>query len=496
MGVALAFLPYGLFLLGGGATPASLRAVLGLALLAGLPLVFAPPILSDDVYRYLWDGHVTLSGVDPYRYAPDDPALAWLRDAAWSRVNHPRIPTIYPPVAQLLFALAAALGHAKAVIAALALAAHLGVTVLVARLAPAHKLRAASLYALNPLALTESALTAHVDVFVGLFLVASVLSLGRRRHLWAGLWAGLASGVKLVGIAFLPLFGRRRARGMLLAGLLGAAALLPLLGAGRGSGVTGGLGQYARHWQGNGGPYAVLEAGLTQALNAAGRAQDAPEGHVHLTVLRPLLTAVSGSVLDPRAALVAEKKQTPDVTDFLASTLAGLLLRSLVVSFVFVLGAVLTHRGVPPLRAARVVLLVGLLLAPQVHPWYLLWLLPLEVASGGVTGLVWSATVLVAYAPLDAWQASRHWVEQPLLIVVEYLLVFFALGLDFAPRLDRFRRARRRTRPAPHGVKGLGRVKRWVSRGNAAQGSLVSGGEAEPLERPTSTRVDPSTART
>ncbi len=428
--VALAFLPYALVALWGDLTPRSLRAVLGLALVAGLPLVFAPPTLSDDVFRYLWDGHVSLAGVDPYRYAPDDPALASLRDAAWARVNHRQIPTIYPPLAQLLFVAAAALGHGKAVISALALAAHLGVAALVAKLAPAHRLRAASLYALNPLALSESALAGHLDVFVGLFLAAAVLALGRRRGVWAGLWAGLASGVKLVGLVLLPLFGARHRRGMTLAALLGLAALLPLFGAGRASGVAGGLGQYAQHWQGNDGPYALLEAGLTRAFEAMGEAQDAPAGHVHLTFLRPALTAVSGSFLDPRAALVGEKKQAPDVSDFEARTVAGLLLRALVVTFVFALGAILTRRSVPPLHAARAVLLVGLLLAPQVHPWYLLWLLPLEVATGGVAGMVWSASVLLAYAPLDAWQTSRHWVEQPLLLLVEYGLVLLALGFE------------------------------------------------------------------
>jgi hypothetical protein len=38
------------------------------------------PELSDDLYRYAWDGHVQASGIDPYRYPPDDPRLSGLRD--------------------------------------------------------------------------------------------------------------------------------------------------------------------------------------------------------------------------------------------------------------------------------------------------------------------------------------------------------------------------------------------------------------------------------
>src|SRR5690242_21550545 len=60
------------------------RAALVLILLGAvaLPLIAArqPPTSSDDVYRYLWDGRVQLSGIDPYRYPPSAPQLRPLRD--------------------------------------------------------------------------------------------------------------------------------------------------------------------------------------------------------------------------------------------------------------------------------------------------------------------------------------------------------------------------------------------------------------------------------
>ena len=78
---------------------------LGVAALLRLTLLFLPPYLSDDVFRYVWDGMVQGAGVNPYRYIPNDPALAALRDAAiWPNVNRgDYAPTIYPPVAQILF---------------------------------------------------------------------------------------------------------------------------------------------------------------------------------------------------------------------------------------------------------------------------------------------------------------------------------------------------------------------------------------------------------
>ncbi|MFD0327746.1 hypothetical protein ACFQZC_04655 [Streptacidiphilus monticola] len=55
--------------------------LLGAAALAVTGLL-APPRTSDDAYRYVWDGRVQAAAVSPYRYAPDDPALARLRAAS------------------------------------------------------------------------------------------------------------------------------------------------------------------------------------------------------------------------------------------------------------------------------------------------------------------------------------------------------------------------------------------------------------------------------
>ena len=55
--------------------------VLVVALVARLALAVHPPALSDDVYRYVWDGRVQAAGINPYRFPPQSPALAQLRDA-------------------------------------------------------------------------------------------------------------------------------------------------------------------------------------------------------------------------------------------------------------------------------------------------------------------------------------------------------------------------------------------------------------------------------
>src|SRR5260370_28880371 len=59
----------------------TLVTVLVLAGIFRLSIVFAPPYLSDDIYRYVWDGRVQAAGINPYRYVPADEHLQGLQDA-------------------------------------------------------------------------------------------------------------------------------------------------------------------------------------------------------------------------------------------------------------------------------------------------------------------------------------------------------------------------------------------------------------------------------
>ena len=87
----------------------SSRSTLVLALvfaaLFRLTILFAPPYLSDDIYRYIWDGRVQAVGINPYRYIPADEALKNLRDEKiYSHINRrDYAPTMYPPVAEAVF---------------------------------------------------------------------------------------------------------------------------------------------------------------------------------------------------------------------------------------------------------------------------------------------------------------------------------------------------------------------------------------------------------
>jgi hypothetical protein len=402
-----------------------------LAGVVGVVLVAAPSILSDDLFRYLWDGRVWGAGIDPYLYAPHDPALFSLRDALYQRVNNPEIPTIYPPLAQLLFWLADRVDHAPWTIKAMALTAHLATIVLVHRIAVSpHADRAALLYGLNPLALSESALGGHVDVFAGLALVCFAAALARNRTTAAVLAAFVATGTKLIGVVVAPLVAARDRRMALTAVALAVVVATPIFFAGRGSEAVAGVGHYARRWQGNAGLFVVLESGAGFVVDRVAAQTWSAEGHVRVRALAPVVDALEGTPFDLWATQVAEKKDAPDRTDFQRDYAASMLARGAAFALVLALVVWLVRRQVDPLAATRAVVFAVLLLAPQLHPWYLLWLLPLEAALGRSAGLVFSATVLAAYAPLGTWLAERRWVESPMIGLVVHLPVVALLAWE------------------------------------------------------------------
>ena len=421
MTLALAFLPYGGLLLTERQLP--FRTTLILASIAGTTLVLAPSVLSDDLYRYLWDGRVLRAGLDPYALAPADPALARLRDEWWSHINHPRVPTIYPPLAQALFGAVGGIWHHPMALKTVAFAAHLATVPIVARLAErsgGSPHRAGALFALNPLALSESALGGHVDVFVALFLAAAALAslVGRPGRAGAALVA--AAATKLVGLLVAPLLWCQSRRAASLAAAFGALCLLPLLGAGDERAV-GGLGQYARRWGGNAGAFALAEHAIGAGVE---RTHGIAPGRVRFEGLREPLTRWQGSALDPMASFQREKKERGDPAELEASVVGSLGARALVASLLLVVALGLARRGSSLLVTGRALLLLTLLLLPQLHPWYLLWLLPFEAALGGGAGLVFSAVVLVAYAPLDGWICRRNWVETVPAVSFEHALVW------------------------------------------------------------------------
>jgi Glycosyltransferase family 87 len=337
--------------------------VLGVAALARVLFLPIEPTLSEDVYRYLWDGRLVTRGVNPYVSPPRDPALAIHQDPLLGKLNHADVPTIYPPAAQLLFAAVAAVSTDPRVfkgallLAELALIAAL-LSLLRARGLPPERLL---LFAWNPLVIVESHGSGHVDLVLASFLLVSLALLERGRRLPAGIAWALAVLIKYTPLLLAPYLARRKAWGFLAAAAAtGAILTLPFMGAG--ASLGSGLAIYLRHWEFNGSLYPLL-AGLLGSGDAA--------RWVLATALAAALLAISAR----------------------ARSASG---------------------------AALAVLACTLVASPTVYPWYLVPLVALLPLHPNPALLCFSGLVALSYAPLPRYHAVGEWSLPAWIPWVEY----------------------------------------------------------------------------
>lgn len=244
--------------------------VIGLALVARVVMLVGAGdkyFLSDDIYRYVWDGKVASHDINPYLYSPLDPEVSHLRDSTiHPLINHPELPTIYPPTAQSFFRAAYALGagstlHFKLIFALFEL---LTIGALLVWLKRSGTDRSAILiYLFSPLILVEFYLSSHLDILGLPFLIVAFLTVKDHRPVITGLMLALATTVKFYGLFFAPyLFFHLKGkdRGLFAASYVGTVVLcyLPYL-TGDGGFSTGSLWTYLQDWQFNASVYFVLQ---------------------------------------------------------------------------------------------------------------------------------------------------------------------------------------------------------------------------------------------
>ncbi|HUC63597.1 MAG TPA: glycosyltransferase 87 family protein [Alphaproteobacteria bacterium] len=178
--------------------------------LAALPTV---PLLSTDVYRYVWDGKVQVAGINPYRYIPDAPELKALRDDfMFPRINRADYAhTIYPPTAELVYFLGAFLSPTYVGMKALMVALEIGAIAVMLRLLGRARLprERILIYAWNPLPVWEFAGNGHVDALALALIALMMLAYLARARLATGALLGAAILVKFLPLALFPAFWRR-----------------------------------------------------------------------------------------------------------------------------------------------------------------------------------------------------------------------------------------------------------------------------------------------
>lgn len=227
----------------------TLLIVIAFAVLFRLSIVFAPPYLSDDIYRYIWDGRVQAAGINPYRYVPAAPELAQLRDEQiYPKINRREsAPTIYPPLAEFLFLLTTRISESvvwmKLTMIGFEIIAVWAMAQLLVSLGLARE--RVLIYAWHPLVIWEFAGSGHVDAIAITFIALAFLAWQRKADLATGLALAGATLIKLFPIVLLPaLLKRGRWKVPAVAAITLMLAYVPYLSVGPG-GVLGYLPGYA-----------------------------------------------------------------------------------------------------------------------------------------------------------------------------------------------------------------------------------------------------------
>jgi hypothetical protein len=199
---------------GARASRATVPVILAFAAAFRLALVFEPPRLSDDIYRYVWDGRVQAAGVNPYRYVPADDALKSLRDAAvYEHVNRrDSAPTIYPPLAQAVFYAATRASESVVWMKIVMVSFEAAGLWAVARLLASFGLPRCRVLiaAWHPLLVWEIAGSGHLDAALICFVCLALLARRRGRDALAGFLLACAALTKLFPIVLAPALYRRR----------------------------------------------------------------------------------------------------------------------------------------------------------------------------------------------------------------------------------------------------------------------------------------------
>jgi len=336
-------------------------------------LIPARPDLSPDVYRYIWEGRVSMAGDNPYAVAPGDSALTGMRDADYGHITFRNLGTIYPPLAQGAFALAAGVRPRPATLKVLFSLFNLATVLVLFRWLrrrgrpPVHAL----VFAWNPLVWVETAYSGHVDAMAAFFLVLALYLWDCHRRAWAAAAMGGAVLAKYLAAATLPWLARRRLVMVIaLMVLVVVAGYAPFWSAG--TKLFASLGLYAENWWFNGPPFLVLSSFLGDQVMA-----------------RHLLLA--GGVAFMLVAAIRE--------------------RDLARYMFLVVGCVL-------------------LLSPTVYPWYLVSFIPLVVLFPSAAWIAFSALVMLSYVVLTVIKNTGVWMLPAWLLAVEYIPFYLLLLMD------------------------------------------------------------------
>ena len=339
----------------------SVKFIFGFAIVFRLTLLFTEPSLSDDVYRYIWDGHLLSSGVNPYAFPVNSPLLDAFSVPLRNLVNHNWMASPYLPISQLVFAVVEGLAPQSTLafqITAVIFDLLTGWLVLdILRLVRMPE-QNVLIYLWNPLVIIEFSHSAHVDALM-IFLVMLALHFFIKRNSFGSAIALAASTLtKFLPILLVPILWWRwgwKERVVFAAILFAAVGIfipgagLGIFGAQDGTGIFGALRIYLQSWNYNSGIYHWLEIWIS-GYTTPGAVPVDIVGKTPIYIAKAITTILLVLTGILTAWLAWRKEKSDEETP--------------------------NEQNLAQIRLATLPIGAYLLLAVTIHPWYVTLILP------------------------------------------------------------------------------------------------------------------------
>lgn len=391
--------------------PENVNFWVGCSIVFRVILLFSMPNLSEDFYRFIWDGHLLASGYHPFAQPPsyyieNSISISELDELIFSKLNSKDYFTIYPPIAQAFFWLSAKISSSLygslIVLKTINVIAEIGSIILLQKILLHFNLRRERvlIYALNPLIIIELTGNAHFESVMIFFILLSLYCMIAKRPTWSAVSMALSIGIKLIPAIFLPaltqMYGVKnslRYYGVIV--IVSLLFFLPLLDHRMLTGFQNSLPYFFSRFEFNASIYyLVRELGYLlvgfNIIYAAG----------------PLLAVIAFFLI-----LYVSIKGLPRIFFAMAQEVLSL-------------AALREWRFIHTVGAS---LLIYYLFTTTLHPWYISTLLAVSVVTRFNFVIVWTFMIFLTYAGYHEHGFSENlW-----LIALEYLVVlgFFAYEL-------------------------------------------------------------------
>lgn len=368
--------------------------LVGGILLRGLVQLAPPAVLSDDVYRYVWEGRAQLAGHNPFLASPQSLAGLGQGDPVWERVNNKDIPAAYPPLGQLFLRLLASTGGSvrtfRLGFACLDVLVMFLLAAWLARIGRPPAL--AVVHGLCPLAIVEMAAVGHNDALAIVLLVAAFWAAARPRisarvAVLTGLLLGAAISAKYLPIVLVPFFARRDLRVVVPCVATFVLSWIPFWpGLEHALHLFDGLHEYGARWRSNDSLFAAI-------------------------------IAATEWVMDKTQWFwpTAEPQRVAKIP--LALLFAGCWLA-------------IFRRRRDPAGAFVAICTVVFAITPTLHPWYVVWAVPFLALRPDPAPFLLAVTISFSYHVLPGWYYpvdQPEWQESAAWKLVVYVPFYLAV---------------------------------------------------------------------